>query len=690
MSPLLRHQLRRRAADDEGTVLILALAFLALFGLVVGTLLGLASTNFKATAVVRDRATATYSADGAVDGAINSARSQPLVGQAAYNSTCFSLPAGALNGSAQVDVKCTGRTGSGTTTSPFPANASTPAQAILAPSPAVDNAEGLAFINSSVARVQGPISIARTLNQGTLGTLTATPAAYSPVLAQACTGTGVVTPVANCAGTIPADPGYAPALDMSTYPGIAQTFGSTLNTALPTCNANRVATFTPGQIYTNLTGINTLLTNCAGGAFYFPQGVYYFDFQDTTGTGANHDWTFNDASADLVGGVAVGWTPASYVATGAALLPYPSTDATATTTACDAAQQGVLFIFGNDSRFTLNKGHVQLCGWYPAGQATTSQHLAVWSPAANTTIAGSSANVIAGSNTTDTTTAGGAAWTNPQNGSVMGSGLLANVSANATPSTLTEAASQYTVPAGQIPATATITSLTAKVFETLTGTGKSTLTFKPPAPTAAITKTVHDCSAGCAGPTYTTATETDITIPLTAAPPTAEFNGMSWVYSVTGATSYIDGIEFVVNYTFPLRASSGVVTAHPYVAGSGTTDAVWAVAAPLTTDRPVMAVHGTVYAPKAAVSFIQTGVADDIVDRGIIARETYLGLSTPAVAYTGPHISIPAVATSTTPRDVVFTASVAGVDLLRSEVMFTDAAGTADGTIPKVLTWSLQ
>jgi hypothetical protein len=234
------------------------------------------------------------------------------------------------------------------------------------------------------------------------------------------------------------------------------------------------------------------------------------------------------------------------------------------------------------------------------------------------------------------------------------------------------------------------------VFETLTGTGKSTLTLKPPTtgtgapPTAIPVKTIHDCTAGCAGPTYSVSTETDITVPLTAASPTAEINGMGWVYSVTGATSFIDGIEFVADFTFPLRAPTGVVSAHPLVLGSATTDAVWSVVAAATTDRPVMAVHGTVYAPKAAVAFSETGVADDLVDRGIVARDVYLGLLAPSAAYAGPHISIPLQATSSQPRVVVFTAQRGGVDLLRAEVTFTDATGTVDGTTPKVLTWSLQ
>ena len=78
-------------------------------------------------------------------------------------------------------------------------------------------------------------------------------------------------------------------------------------------------------------------------------------------SGLSHDWTFNDANADLVGGKALGWTPSTFVATGATQVPNILTDATATTSACDPTAPGVLFVFGNDSRFTLNKGHVQLC-----------------------------------------------------------------------------------------------------------------------------------------------------------------------------------------------------------------------------------------------------------------------------------------------------------------------------------------
>ena len=71
-----------------------------------------------------------------------------------------------------------------------------------------------------------------------------------------------------------------------------------------------------------------------------------------------------------------------------------------------------------------------------------------------------------------------------------------------------------------------------------------------------------------------------------------------------------------------------------------------------------------------------------------MARDSYLALSLPAAAYTGPHISIPQTLTTTLPRDVLFTAVMGGVTLLRSEVKFSDVTGTVDGAVPSVITWA--
>jgi hypothetical protein len=109
---------RFRARDDEGAVLVMALAFVALFGLLVGGVLNLTQANLKTTAVVRARIAADYTGGAAVDGAINAARSVLATGVDGYDATCFSLPAHTVNANAQVDVRCTGQPGSGTSSAP--------------------------------------------------------------------------------------------------------------------------------------------------------------------------------------------------------------------------------------------------------------------------------------------------------------------------------------------------------------------------------------------------------------------------------------------------------------------------------------------------------------------------------------------------------------------------------------------
>ncbi len=59
-----------RARGEAGASLIIALAFLTLFGLMIPAILNLGSTNLKVTPRLGDQRSATYTADGATDAAI--------------------------------------------------------------------------------------------------------------------------------------------------------------------------------------------------------------------------------------------------------------------------------------------------------------------------------------------------------------------------------------------------------------------------------------------------------------------------------------------------------------------------------------------------------------------------------------------------------------------------------------------
>jgi hypothetical protein len=61
---------RTRCRGEDGTSLIIALAFLTLFALLVPALLNLGTTNLRATTKFREQRSDVYVADGATDGAI--------------------------------------------------------------------------------------------------------------------------------------------------------------------------------------------------------------------------------------------------------------------------------------------------------------------------------------------------------------------------------------------------------------------------------------------------------------------------------------------------------------------------------------------------------------------------------------------------------------------------------------------
>jgi hypothetical protein len=69
-----------RARDEDGQVLLLALGFLLFFGLVIGAMLTFATASVLGTQRLREQRSTVYAADGAIDAAIQVARSDTGVG----------------------------------------------------------------------------------------------------------------------------------------------------------------------------------------------------------------------------------------------------------------------------------------------------------------------------------------------------------------------------------------------------------------------------------------------------------------------------------------------------------------------------------------------------------------------------------------------------------------------------------
>ncbi|MEA2592959.1 MAG: hypothetical protein QOD62_2790, partial [Actinomycetota bacterium] len=66
---------RLRRLDETGSALILALIFLAVLSVGAAAILALADTSIRATLAVRTQGSTSYSADGAVQAAVNNIRS---------------------------------------------------------------------------------------------------------------------------------------------------------------------------------------------------------------------------------------------------------------------------------------------------------------------------------------------------------------------------------------------------------------------------------------------------------------------------------------------------------------------------------------------------------------------------------------------------------------------------------------
>lgn len=156
---------------------------------------------------------------------------------------------------------------------------------------------------------------------------------------------------------------------------------------------------------------------------------------------------------------------------------------------------------------------------------------------------------------------------------------------------------------------------------------------------------------------------------------------------VGSTTALVDGVTVSVDFAAPLRPTSGTSVATPYVSGSAATTAILRTAGAFPAT--VVALHGTVDAPLAAVDLGVTLVPYTVVDRGLVVRHLHSAMS-PAAGYTGPLVSVPDLAQA--PRQVLMEAKDTNdVVLSRADVTYGDVAGpaaTTNGAVPTVNEWS--
>lgn len=133
------------------------------------------------------------------------------------------------------------------------------------------------------------------------------------------------------------------------------------------------------------------------------------------------------------------------------------------------------------------------------------------------------------------------------------------------------------------------------------------------------------------------------------------------------------------------NSQSGNTQAQPFSGGSTT-------ATLFAGNKPNVYVHGSVYAPLAALDLDLHNSAEEFFDRGVIARTLLFHISASSTQLGSP-IFLPAC--SSTPGDcrrdrvVVLTASIGGKPVLRSLVNLTDADGAVPGATVSTPAWSV-
>jgi hypothetical protein len=668
----------RRAPDEAGSALIMALLFLALFGLLVGGILSLTQANLKATTAIRSKAATLYSANAAVDGAINSVQALGTgssVGVAPYNSTCFSLPAAQVNSFGQINVNCQATSGSGAMDL-----TQQPAQGILTTG-AGGATEGVT-VTSGLTYDQGDVktrvltTTASTLNQlaVTSGSVRATSCSPTTLGARVTATPGTVS---CAAAAVPVDPAADPGLSAPVQASWSAPVGPTTAVTAPTCPVAAspwVVSFSPG-LYNSGAAFQAALA-CANKVVWFRPGVYYLDFTDATA--ANRAVTINTTGTNtnsIVGGVPSGWDPAAATRP---TIPLP-TAASPSTSACDKTLPGVVFVLGGDSTITATSAKLQICGWW--NTTSPAQHFA-FDALSNDVTANGQVNNLAP--TTAANATGQAPWTNWTTPTAVTAtdGTYASWTSYAGGSQANPTHSVYlqiTYPNLNVPIDATIVSMTATITHTMSGTGgalRADILLPDGTMLKPANRPFRTCLAAC---TFSGSEVVDFT-PQT--PPTATQVNSAIVRIQTdgyGAaagsfTEKVDSVFLTVNYTYPLVHGSTATSTSAVLTLNGDSAAA---------NPSIIAIHGTVYAILNVVNVGVLNAVTTVIDRGIVARHVQLSM-TRAAGFSGPLVSIP----PSGPRDVVFTASsTAGVALLRAEVVFSDATGATDGTVAKIRTW---
>lgn len=645
--------MRRKGGRDDGVIMVLTLIMLTVVGLLVLALLSSSDTVLRTSQVVNAGRSVTYSADGAVAGAINSIRSSATQGRdPADGGTCSSFTVPDTNG-AGMRVDCAGEAGSGHVTVPGHSGGGTAIRLVGTNSGETD----LVQRSNSTLRVTGNVEVNSNID------MSASNVAMDVLNGGAyATGTCPKTKITATDGVL-CGPSDGLTSTFATPTQSPQTADLDLTVrSVPTCDSTKVVQtpLQPGQYQD--AGALSSYTNCSRSVVRFAPGTYYFNF-----TSSSHVWTMSSATTNVVGGAATSvYSPVPPLAS---VMPLPTTDLAPL---CDLAQDGVQFVFGGDSRLNISSGYLELC---PRS-----------ADAGKTVIFGATSSTSATATTSpdvNPATASGSSFSNVATDALL---LGDAKSASATVTNTASATATLSGYALTLPTGSTINSVQLKV-----GHRETYANGNAPTITAQVSGTGFSCSANVANSTAYTVGNQSISCLNSA----ARLAGFNVAYTMTvgnnkTATSALDGIAVVVNYTPPgIAQESGCITAAGYGPNSDSTHCPVLQTAGNNTG---LVLHGGIYSPDAVLDIALPGASVQKFENGLIARAARLQVN-PSTIYVGRVIYIPAGSSlpeQRADRTVDFVAyDSANQVRLRAQVVYDDNAGQTPGRAVTIATWTV-
>ncbi|OXM69167.1 hypothetical protein [Amycolatopsis vastitatis] len=603
---------RRWKGDDSGAALPLVLILVTVIAVVTGALLSFADTSVRTTVNLRDQAASAYTADGALQAAVNQIRTSTFTGAAGQHcfgaSDTLNLPD---SGGGAAAVSCTADPAKVLIQCPSLSVCNRPGSAILTLGTGGEDGLNIQQPTGSSFKVHGVVYSNSNINvvNGSLDTNTAVYARG------ACSGTIRSTPAASCGyggSSLGADPGYAPALT-SVPP----------RQNLPACTkSGSLVTFQPGY-YDDAAGLSAMMSSsskCKDSTFWFTPGAYYFDFHNSAAArppslpGGDDVWTVDN-------GFLVAGTPVDGSGRTIAKPAVPANIPGACDNPIDDAKAvGVQFVFGGDSRLAVKAGQVEICGTYSADHPPVAVHGLT---------SGTESPVTAALTPSGTPT--GTFTTAPAGSLSTVDGNLATWTANGNGNQSATVTATGYAPATAIPAGSLLTSARVRVvhgndngssqdnLSVQLGTDKFTV---PAYPDKVLHTDLVDVSTPALAQQVYDGTFTGAQLSYTAA---LKHKG----------TEQVDALRLELGYTPPaLRAESGC-TQLPY-----TTSAACALLTSVNNSGNRFYVQGTTYAPKAALDITLNNATEPIFRFGVIARSLWVK-ETGSVTFTGAVIEVP-------------------------------------------------